>query len=635
MTTISYSGGSGTGNIPVEESFALIKQNIEDSAREVESFANDMHRYISQMTVSPYIKPEFLSISLTNWADPTPLDSKFKPDYPPEMQPIGWTDPADFTVMEPYIPAIEIPTFTESAPSFSTPSEPKPFSGIAPEAPNIEEVQLPSDPEFDLPDPPKLPELQLPEDLILSLPKFDVPMPELPDIVPPQIPTFETPEAYESFLLSALRDKLYKNITVGGTGLPSEVERAIFDRETERSVQVRDEAVNAMLATWAARGFKLPAGVVVAATQDILQKWSWQRLDTSRQIAVEQAKLEQENIRTSLQISQQVEGMLIAHFEKLAELTFRAQEAQLNAALSILKSQIEIHNFSLEKHKVALATYAENLKADLAQLEVYKTRIEKARLSAEVRKQYIDEYLGLLHGTELNIEIYKALLDSTRIKFENQRAKLEVFKGNLELFTTQLRAKQLEFELYKAQLEGRQAPIKVYAERVKAYEALVSAKRVAVEAHTAKANAVFQRNESYIRQYEARLRAKQTEAQVKLEANKTALAVSDWYLRDYQLKLDTFFKKLQYELERARIIQTTNEQNIRQAMDVAKWNLEALVKVASVAIEAASKGSQFMAALGSAGMQAFHMGMSQAYSNSYSFAHSVSQSSVEQHIYEH
>lgn len=138
--------------------------------------------------------------------------------------------------------------------------------------------------------------------VVEPLPDFDIPV-----YIPPPIPP--DPEIWD-LVSSEIQTKVYQDIIYGGTGLSDAVEQAIFDRELERSKQVRDDAIDQLTSEWAKRGLDFPDGVLAMNLFALEVEYQNKRMTTSREIAIKQADLEQANVHFSIQQLVAIEDMI-------------------------------------------------------------------------------------------------------------------------------------------------------------------------------------------------------------------------------------------------------------------------------------------------------------------------------------
>ena len=139
-------------------------------------------------------------------------------------------------------------------------------------------------------------------DIELSLDDISVPDPNV---------TRPTKPVMISTLLSATQDKLRDIIASGGTGIPTAIEDAIYQREYERSQVVKFDAKAKIADEWARRGYRLPPAMMAAQLTAIEAEYMMKRLDTSRDIGIKQAEM---------QISQLNEALKQATAEEISRL---------------------------------------------------------------------------------------------------------------------------------------------------------------------------------------------------------------------------------------------------------------------------------------------------------------------------
>src|SRR5690606_11543356 len=124
---------------------------------------------------------------------------------------------------------------------------------------------------------------------------------------------------YESALLKTLQAVLAQRMQ-GGTGLAPAVEQAIWDRARDRETKTALAAEQDVLRASEGLGFPMPAGVTVSqlerARRDAREKLS----TLSRDIAIKQADMEQQNLRESIAQTMQLEDRLLSHSTQLEQM---------------------------------------------------------------------------------------------------------------------------------------------------------------------------------------------------------------------------------------------------------------------------------------------------------------------------
>lgn len=97
--------------------------------------------------------------------------------------------------------------------------------------------------------------------------------------------------------LAAARAWVETAITTGGTGIPAAVEEQIWERDRARILRDSARASDEVISRWAGRGYPLPPGALNNQISVIEQDARDKIAQASRDRAIEQAKIEIENIR--------------------------------------------------------------------------------------------------------------------------------------------------------------------------------------------------------------------------------------------------------------------------------------------------------------------------------------------------
>ena len=303
-------------------------------------------------------------------------------------------------------------------------------------APTVDDADL----EVAMPADPTAPVL-IDDTLLLSdLPSF--PTLNVSDINPGN-------NTYSSTLLTALRTKLYNDLTQGSTGIEEAIEDAIWRREEERALQALEDSLDRKMSLWAEIGWDLPDGQLGAMVQEEQLTFLNNRLTQSRDISIKSAELALANSHFVIQQGVAYENMLIQWTNSVAQRILEASIAVVNAQLgkfgkevdailgerdSILRTalariqynagkvqlytaQISAFNAKLQSEDIRIGAVA---KAVTAKTEIYRSTadflIGKAGLDIKVIDARLQQALGnmhlLIHDKEIgmkNLEAYNAL----------------------------------------------------------------------------------------------------------------------------------------------------------------------------------------------------------------------------------
>jgi hypothetical protein len=175
-------------------------------------------------------------------------------------------------------------------------------------------------------------------------------------------------------LRTAVDDWLYNTITVGGTGIPANIENAIWERSRNRELQEAERLKSEAIETWASRGFSLPQGVLVATLMAIDQETANKNSTHNRDVAIEQAKREIENIRFAVERGVQ----------------FRLGVVQ--ALISYLNAFFDVPRLATDRARIQ-----SELKSRLWESSAvyYRALIDAARLTLDYDKLEVDRDLTI------------------------------------------------------------------------------------------------------------------------------------------------------------------------------------------------------------------------------------------------
>jgi hypothetical protein len=184
--------------------------------------------------------------------------------------------------------------------------------------------------------------------------------------------------------LSALR-AVIADMLATGTGLPPAIEAAIWERDvdrlTEDSVRDLDEAEN----TWAMKGFQLPPAALIAAGFAIQRDTAEKIAAQSRDVAVKQADLVQNNRHFAVDA-----GIKLAQAEadvalKLVDAFIARANLRLQYLLASLRYMIESADLQLKRVQVVATVFEAQLKRDVA---AFDAQVKAIQLDVTARTEF-------------------------------------------------------------------------------------------------------------------------------------------------------------------------------------------------------------------------------------------------------
>jgi len=381
---------------------------------------------------------------------------------------------------------------------------PNPDIGNAPEGIEIEIPQKPTRPTITLPTSPNLKELTVPPLPPTTMPTMDtvdlpegidIELPELPEIdikdfeiEPPDPINLDIPEwsfdiddvlVSDDPMVVAMIARLKSNIVNGGTGLTAAIEDAIWARDLERMEQQLSDSTDKVVSMWAKKGFSLPDGLLAHSLSEVQKEYMNKKIDRAREIAIEQAKLEQTNLFKSMEIATNLVFKLIEEMTRHADLVFRTQESTAKFFNEYIRLQIEAQNSIIEVFRVRVQMYEISVRANLTKVEVYKAQIDgelaKSNLNESDVRRYsaeitaaVAKYKGVLEADDIIARIFSA-------EVQGVLAQSQVNESMVRAYAEEIRGVMQEVEVYKAEIEGMTAELGVEKAKIDANIAQVTA----------------------------------------------------------------------------------------------------------------------------------------------------------------
>lgn len=162
--------------------------------------------------------------------------------------------------------------------------------------------------------------------------------------------------------LTHVHDKLHDMIHNGGTGLPAAIEQAIFDRARSRVIQEQLTGEAQIYDDFASRGFSMPQGVMLARIDRLRDTALGKSAAVSSEIAIEQAKLEVENLKFAIERAAQYRIDIIrtavdyirAHFVTVLDQGVRKAEVLVSAKKALWDASTSYFDVLIKNGALAL-----------------------------------------------------------------------------------------------------------------------------------------------------------------------------------------------------------------------------------------------------------------------------------------
>jgi hypothetical protein len=554
------------------------------AVNQVKGFTDDLEAFLTELDVTPvntevdFDVPDDLLAQINLPAQPTAPDMSFT------MPALGY-NPDISTTIEYVRP--EAPTDNLTSPSINYPAVPEALTAEAPtDVPSITDVNIPDAPNIVLPAEPTLAGIDLPDPPNdLAIPAWDGVMPEI-DFNAPVGEILWDETAYTSALLDELKAKI-REWMQGGTGIPDPIWDQIWARVTKGNQQLAKRAEQEATEEWAGRGFFAPVGALNAALRRARQEALNLDSEKLREIAIESAKMEVENLRFSITTGMQLESALLQAWNQMQERELKAAIATIEAAISVFNAKVQLFNARVQGYSAKAEVFKTLIQASTLYLEKYKVELEGQKIISEINQQQVQMYVARLEATTKAIEVYKAQLEGVRTQVEVDKNRIESFRALIQAYSEQVQAKKLEYDGYQAQLQGEliksqiyQSDVNAYSARMNAYSYQVQAENSNLEAQVKMKDLEIKKLGAFLEKYKAEIQAQVSQIQGRAQAygaqadmfrataevEKTKATVND---KRYELFIEEGKAKAELELKKADL-------NIQQVLRMLALEQDAL-----------------------------------------------------------
>jgi hypothetical protein len=329
--------------------------------------------------------------------------------------------------------------------------------------------------------------------------------------------------------LAAIETQLTKYLA-GGTGLNAAVEDAIYTRARSKNDaearRVRDQS----LADAAARGFTMPGGALLSATQQARQAGSDNNSAAAREIVVMQAEMEQKNLQfavtTSTHLRTAAINAAMAYMQNIVSINGQAMEyakAVVNAMVETYNAAVRVYTAKLDGYKTDAQVYQTLLQASLTAVEVYKAEIQAMQAMAQVDMTRVQVYKARVDVLTALSNMYRSQVEATVSKASFEKLKIDVFQAQVQAYGAQVSAKNAEWQGYVAQVGAQESKVRAYGAQAQAYASQMTGYKTQIEAKTATVQAAAITNDARAKQFVANVDAYKTVVSARGEVARTKL----------------------------------------------------------------------------------------------------------------
>lgn len=528
---------------------------------------------------------------------------------------------------------LDIPTMPVM-PSVELPSMPGMNQVLVPDRPDYDtNIELPEAPTIILPDLEELVQITIPEFTFEEMPDFEGVPPSISDITIPSVFIDWSEPDYESDFIEDLHIEIKKGMQEGGTGLPKDIEEAMFNRARSRESKETERAVKEAVQEWSSRNYSMPPGMLVKQVAVLREEGRLKSSELNRDILIEATKMEIDNIRFLIQQGMALEQITSNLHNNMANRMLEVARFEAESLITVFNAQISLFNAQNAAFESLTSVYKTKLEGALAKLSAYKTSVDAQVAIGQINEQRVAVFKAKTESVLSSVEIYKALVSGASIRADVLKTKFDAYRSEVQVYSEQINAEKVRVEAYEAQVRGEtskvnmfEAQARAFASSVQAVQAKADVKSKSIQLKMEAAKTWIQKYSADVDGYKANLQASLNEVQL----NTTAFGaqVEAW-------KAGAGMEVSQAEMQ-SRYADMNVRTNIAHAeMQIKEYESKAqrALQEAQLALEAAKSLGQYTAQLAAGAMSAAHVSASISGSGSSSASVSRSNSESTSHNY--
>lgn len=368
----------------------------------------------------------------------------------------------------------ELPELDEFNPKLpSAPSVPAGAPNVPPTPGNPNyRVEFPDEPVLVNPDAPTLLDPAAPGyvDYTGQLPPpryFEVTLPPVPTLRLDEItfegqrPVYSGPELdyrdfqfenreYAPLLVNEIKGVIL-SIFNGGSGLPAAVEDALFERARERESEDSSRAEMQAREEHASRGFKYPAGPLMAKIARVRRDAEKRLSQLSRDQFIEHWRIHIEQLRAAMQNGIALEEVWLRQFVSAEDRRLQAARLALDLSIAVVNAYVSRLNAEAIVYQTDATVYRERLQGELAKVQVYAEQLRGQEIIGNLNENEVRLLTARVGALQGNVTIFEAFIRAYEAQFRANETKVNVWRGQLganrdkvDLFEAQLRAVSTE-----------------------------------------------------------------------------------------------------------------------------------------------------------------------------------------------
>jgi len=563
---------------------------------------------------------------------PLKIDNLNLPDIDnTDLGQLGYIERKQFTAKN--VNPVKLPNIDDYKINFSQiniPVAPKlPQAAVFPDAPTHQKVHLPAPPSLQRPDLPVLQDLVIPAFVYTPLSPFNDDDPQfVVSSVSAVLQWQEKP--YEPVLMDE-EVAVLRRMWAGGTGLPPAVEQALWERAAAREDVAAARDVSAAMVEFAARGFALPPGALLARVDEVRADAALQKQSLGREVLLKIADTHIENLRFACTQAIAAENVFIGLWAQMAQRTFDAARFQLDAQVAVLNAQVAAYNAQQNARQISAAVRKMELEEKAHELQVHKMQLEAVLAKGQLNEQRLRVFHQLWQALAIEVEVYKGEMQGAAITADVQKKEVDSYRVQVEAAGEKWRAHKLRFDAYESQIKGETAKAQLVQAGAQAYSHYVAGKLAATDIELKNQQVSLQEQDLLLRAFMANLEADKALLQSQLAEISAKAEV-------HKVNTQRFVAQASAEGEAAKV-QVAAWQAQAQA-NIAQWegqmrkviaDMEQMIRAAALQTEAVKMLAQTHATMAAGAMAGVSFSANLGASANHGFSSSINENHSFQH----
>lgn len=333
---------------------------------------------------------------------------------------------------------------------------------------------------------------------------------------------------------------------------------------------------------YAARGWNMPQGAMVAKLSEIDRLRFILQGNIARDVTLKDFELTQQRILAYTQMVPQYATALHSISSFLVSTAFELSKYTFETGLRMYNAYVEKFKVDIEIYKVGLAAYEAQISVLKAGIELYASELAayKAGVEAEVSK--IEVYKASVQAQLAVVDIYKARVEACAVSASYNKAIVDAYKAEVDAYIAAQSINTINVQLYQAQVAGEEAKVKAYTAQIQAYAANIDAIKSRSTVILAEAQAAAELNRSKAAIYSAQIQAATAELAHVDATNELTVKQFSAQLQAYSAALD-YTKAANAEVLSIAQLQVENNKNelMRVEADLKRYEADIAAKADS------------------------------------------------------